>query len=70
MGATTFLGHLPTRCGRTRAARDALLAAFRQGKHFIEVDLGVLAQYNARLHELVTRHPNEYMPVVRCTRLT
>ena len=42
--------------------RDQLLARWRKGERYLEVDLGDLSQYDQELHSLITNHPNTYLP--------
>ncbi len=45
--------------------RDQLLQRYRKNEHFLEVNLAILAAFDLKLHDLIMKQPNEYIPAVR-----
>lgn len=48
--------------------REALQQNYNNGRNYLEIDLDDLKTMNERLHDEVTKHPNEYIPPVRTRR--
>ncbi len=51
------------RAGNKFLYREQLLSHFRKDVHNLEIDLAHLNAFDARMHDSLQKHPNQYLPI-------